>query len=709
MSSQPAQAWHPNPQLMQQQAQQPPVMPPTGWTGSWPPAAGFPPGYPGPPPMPGAPPRWNAGSWQYNPQMQNGQVPWAPGMGWGMPPNYNPYKRVPRPASPSYWKTELTDNGLGLEGMVKREKKDDQDDDEPQTPWIWSPPSLLADSEGRAPPERTFDLRRERPSASGSHARPASTPTREPVRNTDRRAALRDTPSTRSFEHVASSSTPVRPTTDSRVYHQTPDRGTPSRGEYIYRSNSHPHETAHVTTPVRHSSEPTRRSTAHQRSSSTGPSSSSSHHSTLNRGGSFTDGRSTAHASSGGNQYPAPATTSTANGRVLQSPVYSQEPDSYSSKAELQPTFPANIVRTPNHYQSSRRGTDEGTHVSQSPSRHGPPSGSNQGRSVPSAQPLMRHSSMPTTASRDPYSNFAEDMSGALPPSASAPRSSSRSTVPIVRSRTEPSVGPNLTTIPESASSASSGDQFFVPLVEPLSSSDDDDDDESLPDPSPRARRSPYYYTNDPFPNRSRSPRAVRHHSPSPYRAAEPSPTEPRQHEYPRRSPYSSRPSPDPSPRHHHHYDSHRSSSHSNGPSPRTPDDPSPPQHRSRRSSPPYSSSSSRRENPLPAPPMERPTLSASQPPPQEPPPAHWVRRVRHGFWNRRGDHLTQNLYVVYAPHDRAYPDELRDYPDESEGYQDHHGTFIPVAERPELPASLPQRGRPPAQPYDSFVVYKYS
>lgn len=580
--------------------------------------------------------------------------------------------------------------------MVKREKKEDRDDDEPQTPWIWSPPSLLADSEGRAPPERTFDLRRERPSASGSHARPASTPTREPVRNTDRRAALRDTPSTRSFEHVASSSTPVRPTTDSRVYHQTPDRGTPSRGEYIYRSNSHPHETAHVTTPVRHSSEPTRRSTAHQRSSSTGPSSSSSHHSTLNRGGSFTDGRSTAHASSGGNQYPAPATTSTANGRVLQSPVYSQEPDSYSSKAELQPTFPANIVRTPNHYQSSRRGTDEGTHASQSPSRHGPPSGSNQGRSVPSAQPLMRHSSMPTTASRDPYSNFAEDMSGALPPSASAPRSSSRSTVPIVRSRTEPSVGPNLTTIPESASSASSGDQFFVPLVEPLSSSDDDDDDESLPDPSPRARRSPYYYTSDPFPSRSRSPRAVRHHSPSPYRA-ERSPTEPRQHEYPRRSPYSSRPSPDPSPRHHHQYDSHRSSSHSNGPSPRTPDDPSPPQHRSRR------------ENPLPAPPMERPTLSASQPPPQEPPPAHWVRRVRHGFWNRRGDHLTQNLYVVYAPHDRAYPDELRDYPDESEGYQDHHGTFIPVAERPELPASLPQRGRPPAQPYDSFVVYKYS
>lgn len=684
MSSQSAQGWHPNPQLMQQQAQ-PPHVPPTGWTGSWPPAAGFPPGYPGPPPMPhGAPPRWNAGSWQYNPQMQNGQLPWAPGMGWGMPPNYNPYKRVPRPASPSYWKTELSNNGLGLEGMVKREKKEDQDGDEPQTPWIWSPPSLLADSEGRAPPERTFDLRREGSSSSGSHTRPASTPTREPIRNTDRRAASHDTPSTRSFDHVATNSTPVRPTPNPQVYHQTPDRGTPSRGEYIYRANSNPHETPHTTTPVRHSSEPARRSSSHQRSSSTGPSS-SSHHSTLIRGESYSNGRISAHASSG-NQYPTPASASTANGPVLPSPVYSQEPDSYSSRAELQPTFPTNIVRTPTHYQPPRRSTDDGRRTSHSPSRHGPPSSSNQGRSVSSAQPLMRHSSMPTTAPRDPYSNFAEDVSSALPSASSAHRST-RSTGPIVRSRTEPSVGPNLTTIPEAVSSTSSGDQFFAPLHSPLSSSDES---------SPRAVRSPY--TNDPSPNRS--PRA--RHNRSPYGAGR-SPPEPRQHEHLRQSPYSSRPSPDPSPRHHH--DSRRSSSHSNGPSPRTPDDPSP-QHRDRRPSP-YSSS--RRENPLPAPPMERPTLSGSRPPAQEPPPANWARRVRYGFWNRRGDHLTQNLYVVYAPHDRAYPEELRDYPDERRGYQDHHGTFIPVADRPELPASLPQRGRPPAQPYDSFVVYKYS
>ena len=123
MTSQTIQGWHPNPQLMQPQQQAPP---PQGWTDSWPPGGNvvFPPGYPGPPPIPGeaaAHPRWNAGYWQYNPlaNMQNQQQPWAPGVGW-FPLNFNPYKRVPKPPSPSYWNTKLTDNGLGLEGMVKR-------------------------------------------------------------------------------------------------------------------------------------------------------------------------------------------------------------------------------------------------------------------------------------------------------------------------------------------------------------------------------------------------------------------------------------------------------------------------------------------------------------------------------------------------------------------------------------------------------------
>jgi len=67
-------------------------------------------------------------------------------------------------------------------------------------------------------------------------------------------------------------------------------------------------------------------------------------------------------------------------------------------------------------------------------------------------------------------------------------------------------------------------------------------------------------------------------------------------------------------------------------------------------------------------------------------------------------------LHVVYAPPDKAYPTELAGYPDGKDGYLDaylnHHLPWI--EERPELPASLPQRGRPPTQPYESFVVYGY-
>jgi hypothetical protein len=114
--------WHPNPQLMQQHSI------PQGWQGTWPPPAGvsLPPNFPGPPPMPpgaNTHPHWKAGFWQYNPayNMNGGPgVPWAPGMGWAQnaPANFNPHKRVPRPPSPSYWQTRLTDNGLGLENMV---------------------------------------------------------------------------------------------------------------------------------------------------------------------------------------------------------------------------------------------------------------------------------------------------------------------------------------------------------------------------------------------------------------------------------------------------------------------------------------------------------------------------------------------------------------------------------------------------------------
>ncbi|KAG6332029.1 hypothetical protein ID866_7062 [Astraeus odoratus] len=693
LSSQPALGWHPNPQLMQQQQQQA-QQPPAGWSGSWPPAAGFPPGYPGPPPMPhGAPPHWNAGHWQYHPHMRNAQQPWAPAMGWGVPANYNPYKRVPRPASPSYWRTELTDNGLCLEGMVKRERKDDEDGDEPHTPWIWNPPSLLPDTGDRPAPERTFDLHREG-SQDSSSARTASTSARDAANTTGRRRATHDGLGSQSHDRGAASGTPVRSGISTQTHTQTPDRGTPMRGDYIYRSRStDAYAPPSSSTPARHSSEPIQRS-SHHRSASTDPS--PSRHSTMARGESFSASRSHTRTAE-----QAPQRQDT---RSSQAAVYTQEPESFTTRGDLQPTFSASIVRTPTYYEQPRHGTDERRRASLSPSRRG--SGS---RGSASAQPLARHSSMPSAASsRDPYSTFADDLTNSLPPAASVSRSSSRSSGPLTRSRTEPTVGVNLTTIPETSSGLPSGDQFFAPLPEPSSS-----DSSREPSPYHTHRRSPY--SGGPSPNRSPPPRNGR----SPYGSRYSPDPSPRHADY-RSSSHSGRRSPDISPRNYdprlsshsggsdpspRHHDTRRSP-YSNRPSPRS-SDPSP-QHRDLRPSPYASAAAARRENPLPPPPMERPSLAASQPPQQEPPPASWSHRVRLGFWNRRGDHLTSNMFVVYAPEGRAYPSELRDYPSEAEGYKDHHGTMIPWTDRPELPASLPQRGRPPAQPYDSFVVYKY-
>ncbi|KAG7091985.1 hypothetical protein E1B28_008372 [Marasmius oreades] len=80
-------------------------------------------------------------------------------------------------------------------------------------------------------------------------------------------------------------------------------------------------------------------------------------------------------------------------------------------------------------------------------------------------------------------------------------------------------------------------------------------------------------------------------------------------------------------------------------------------------------------------------------------------QQVRKGFWNRRGDHLTQSGHIVYAPVNRAYPHDLRTYP--TEDYRNESGmiaSFVP--NRPELPESLPMRGQPPSRPYESFIIF---
>ena len=669
MTSQTIQGWHPNPQLMQPPQQAPP---PQGWTGSWPPGGNvaFPPGYPGPPPLPGgavAHPSWNAGYWQYNPlAMQNSQQPWAPGVGW-VPPNFNPYKRVPKPPSPSYWNTKLSDNGLGLEGMVKRcvvvsysgnpapipmldctlmmvaslffvfclvSRKDPSecnDDEEPRTPWIWNPPSLLETGD-RATPTKDFNPRRTGSVDISTHT--VSTPTREGSRG------------------------PSQESSSAQVSAQLLERRPSSRANYFYSAQDSP--TPPQNAPARHTSDPSDIRSSQSGSAIAGPST-SSHRSADSW---FNRSRSQPPAPNQVPPYPAPTPTILTRSASAQQTTFTQEPETFTSKGELHPTFSSNIIRTPTHYQQGRRSTDElsSTYHSRSPSSAGHSSTS---RGPPVPEPVTRQSSLPTvsTSTRDVYSSFSEDLSNSLIPNASSRPRSSGTAGPLSRSRTEPVIA-NLSTIPESSSALSSGEIFLAPLRDPSSSSST----ESSPDPSPhrRDRRA------SPYGNVPQSPEP----SPGMYRDRRPSP-------YASRHPHTRSTSHSPSPLASPHGPSHARDSYAS-----------------------TNSGGGRRDtsaNPLPPPPVERANPEASRPPAQEPSPPRYARKVRVGFWNRRGDYLTPNSYVVYAPHHRAYPEELRDYPVEREGYRDQFGSFVSWREeRPELPTSLPSRGRPPAQPYES-------
>ena len=85
------------------------------------------------------------------------------------------------------------------------------------------------------------------------------------------------------------------------------------------------------------------------------------------------------------------------------------------------------------------------------------------------------------------------------------------------------------------------------------------------------------------------------------------------------------------------------------------------------------------------------PPILSSSPPPLLPPshphhPKSHPRKRRKGFWNRRGDHVTLDGYVVYAPGPLVYPKDLDDYPDGKDaGYRNEHGLKATWAPRPEM------------------------
>lgn len=80
--------------------------------------------------------------------------------------------------------------------------------------------------------------------------------------------------------------------------------------------------------------------------------------------------------------------------------------------------------------------------------------------------------------------------------------------------------------------------------------------------------------------------------------------------------------------------------------------------------------------------------------------------RKRRGLWNRRGDHLTSDYKIVYAPSQFANPPDLAGHPAAGEGWMDHHGQYVRASSRfTELEDSMPRHGREPRRPYESVSV----
>ncbi|KAF8628289.1 hypothetical protein AX17_005993 [Amanita inopinata Kibby_2008] len=343
--------------------------------------------------------------------------------------------------------------------------------------------------------------------------------------------------------------------------------------------------------------------------------------------------------------------------------------DPFTSKRQLVPTFSINIVRTPEHYKLS---------PSRSSSRS---SQSNRGpRSSADTQQLAVRMENLSTAdfSRSLSRQFSTPdsikIANSYEPTQSSPSTSGVSHL-VEEPATANLLSPLLITTPKSSNRALGRHPTF-PLVNNPSSLDTIPEASLASRPNKSSRRTPSRCQTDPVdayhynysPNHPHSNNTSPHLVPSPSRSS--------------RSSSSSRAS-------------------SQQPSPTTSLSLSP--HDYHTSPPTFNSSG--QSNPLPVPPAELSNVSLAGSK-SNPLPVRPKSRVRKGYWNKRGDHLTMSGYIVYAPHGQAYPPELQDYPDQSVGYRDNKGQFVNFLQRPELPESLPHHGQPPLHPYHTFLEY---
>lgn len=613
-------------------------------------------------------------------------VQWMPAASWGQPgrqhpqqqaAGFNPYKKVIKPPSAEYLATKLTDNGLDLHNMVPISNPygDEEDENIPKTPWIWNPATLSNDAV----------------SVSAQRANNATTSDRSQIRH---------------------SSEPPMPDSSSSV-----------------------------TSKPRHATDPVNGWNAreHRRESTS------------------TSSSSTLHSASSSQTNLSASTIA--------------EPATFTTVRELKPTFSPKIIRTPDHYSgrsppssaSSSREHSQGSvdSLSGRMERMNTSDLSNDHAAV------TRHSSMPSVhsnARQQPSSisgvPLVDEPSSILSPLviASTPRPSNAR--PLGRGSTYPELGSQstLNTIAESPAPADS-----TPRRKSSRRNTPPDVYGRSASPARDSFRRQSSHRTDSYP-RSASPshETFRRGSGSQH-----TPPDTHAQEIPRRSSTQQHTPPDPYPTRRQtspsregtprrsidiyaptspsystprRSDSHHSTSESYSfPAPQPPSrEPSPPRSASRFTPPRdanQSTSYTYSHNPLPEPPRSpryTPPRAANYPAPplsprtyeelrpqpiklvnkytpMPPPPGAIKRRRRVGYWNRRGDHCTKEGYIVYAPPDKAYPEELKDYPEDGVGYENgfgHIGLFDP--KRPELPESLPRHGQSPERPYSEFVKYEW-
>ncbi len=698
--------------------------------------AGWQPPYQGAPPIPQGwnvkQNDWNQGQWQFNPSFNHHHqqpaqqyIPWIPSQSWAgaqqqqqQQQQHNPYQRPIKPPSAEYLAQPVKENALDLTGMVPRYVlyplilysfanrflvsraqvygEENSDDEAPHTPWIWNPRGLVEkeDDQGTIQAEfrdalgnRFLQSRGPTPTRRRSSLEHEAPPSPSPLR-IQRHTSTRQS-SEPSSQIYAAAPAPRRgasepPVTQLSSYsqqsrHSSPERQQPQQQEH--RLLQPTFSTNIVRTPDHYSnSSPTRPS-----SSATTP----GHISRKSSRSNSVDPELAAkmdRLSTGPTQsvlrqssLPAHSVSSSSSTIHASAPIYTEEPS-----AMLSPLVLSHTPALPNRSLGRHHTAPMLSSIPETATRGTEPFSrtdvETSSRSIQRTSP--RHT--PETSSRStvpsPQNNVTPPPQNNVPPGPAPPSNFMPRGVPETSPRHVPETA--IRNVPETTSQGTVLPSPFKNVTPPAHSnvvsssyssntilrSTQDSSSHHVSEassrgvvPSPHVRTSPRSRT---------SPHSTT--VPSPYSNIIPSPNS---NVIP--SPHSSRSSRSSSSR-------HRISSSSSG---------------SRRTSPMMS------HNPLPEPPRD---LQYSLPPPrQKTPPKTYKKKVRMGFWNRRGDHLTLDGHVVYAPPHLSHPAELKSYPRTKDGYMNHEGAFMKQSPNwTELQDSLPRFGRPPVRPYESVSAF---